>query len=70
MSTIGKGVSANVALLLQKDESRICLCTQWIAMLCGSVTCQIRFPLQHMQSLLERQWKLHVLGAGGPAAEF
>lgn len=50
------------ALLLQKYETRICLCTQWIAMLCGSVTCQIRLSLQHMHSFLECQWKLlHLL---------
>lgn len=69
----GKGVSANVALLLQKNESRICLCTQRIAMLCGGVTGQIRFPLEHMQGLFERQCtqcacKLRVLNAGGSAA--
>lgn len=57
------------ALLLQKYETRICVCTQWIAMLCGSVICQIRFALQHMHSFFECQWKLHAFIVGRPAVE-
>lgn len=57
------------SLLVQKYETRICVCTQQIAMLCGSVTCQIRFALQHMHSFFECQWKLHAFIVGRPAVE-